>query len=268
MSVMSALADPVLQRDPYPHYQRLVSEQPVLWNETHWVISGHAEALAVLSDPGVSSSRAKLEYLAPEERANFQPLIDLNTAMMLFLDPPSHTRLRGLVAKAFSAKMIEQLRPRMTELVDELLDEVDGADEWDVMTALANPLPAHVIAELLGVPPTDREQFRAWTNDYAAWLGGLVEDANLRHRANLAAIEMGGYLQEIFALRRRQPADDLISALVQAEEEGDRLSEQELLSTVFLLLAAGNETTTNLIGNGILTLLRNPDQLARLRSEP
>lgn len=268
MSAMTALANAEMQRNPYPHYQRLVTEQPVLWDEWHWVISSHAEVLAVLSDPGVSSKRALLEYLPPEERAEFRALVELNTAMMLFLDPPSHTRLRGLVAKAFSAKMIEQLRPRIAALVNEMLDEVDGAGEWDVMTALANPLPAQVIAELLGVPPEDRDQFRAWTNDYATWLGTLSEDVGLRQRANLAAIEMGRYLQEIFALRRRRPADDLITALVQAEEEGDRLSEQELLSTVFLLLAAGNETTTNLIGNGLLTLLRNPDQLTRVRAEP
>lgn len=268
MSAMQQLANVATQRNPYQHYQQLVTEQPVLWDEWHWVISGHAEVLTVLSDPGVSSKRAQLEYLPPEQRAEFAALIELNTAMMLFLDPPSHTRLRGLVAKAFSAKMIEQLRPRMTELVDELLDEVDGSGDWDVMTTLANPLPAQVIAELLGVPPADREQFRGWTNDYAAWLGTLSEDAGLRQRANLAAIEMGEYLRDIFALRRRQPADDLITALVQAEEAGDRLSEQELLSTVFLLLAAGNETTTNLIGNGLLTLLRNPTELARLRAEP
>jgi pimeloyl-[acyl-carrier protein] synthase len=195
-------------------------------------------------------------------------LIDINKDMILFLDPSNHTLLRSLVAQAFSARRVEDLRPRIAGLVDDLLETVEPGQPWDLIDTLANPLPGLAIAELIGVPTADQQRFTDWANDYGAWLGAWRSDEELRYRANRSAIELSTYLRDLVKERRTQLGDDLLSGLIQAEEEGKRLSESEMISTVFLLLFAGNETTTNLIGNGILTLLRHPEELERLRADP
>jgi cytochrome P450 len=186
---------------------------------------------------------------------------------MLVMDPPDHTRVRGLVNKAFTPRRVASLRQHIEGIVDELLGSVAGRGTLDVIADLAAPLPAFVIAELLGVPRQDYPQFKAWSNDLLALAGGLNRDDALgRFRHGLDALL--GYLRKIISARRKEPRDDLISAMIAAQEAQDALSDSELLATCNLLLLAGHETTTNLIGNGLLALLRNPAELARLRAEP
>jgi cytochrome P450 len=186
---------------------------------------------------------------------------------MLIMDPPDHTRARKLVNKAFTPKRIAALRPRIEALVAEEIDAMAERGETDLIHDLAEPLPAIVIAELLGVPPEDHRQFRQWSSRLIA----AIAAPTLEERQN-ASLDAGqkilSYLRDIIAARRREPRDDLISAMIQAQEESDALSDEELLATSQLLLLAGHETTTNLIGNGTLALLREPEQLARLRDDP
>lgn len=254
--------------DPYPVYRRLLSEAPVTQRNGGWILSGYEHVLTALTDRRMSSRRGSLQYLPDDEREKVSALIETNRDMILFLDAPDHTRLRGLVAQAFSAKMIEGMRPRIHALVDTLLDEVEGQSSWDLMTTLAQPLPGMVITMMLGTPLEDWTKIRAWSEDYADWLGSVTEDEQQRLRANQAVIEWNAYIREQAALRREEPQDDLLTALVMAEDNGDRLTEQEVLSTCLLLLFAGNETTTNLIGNGVLTLLRHPDAWHQLHGDP
>jgi cytochrome P450 len=181
------------------------------------------------------------------------------------LDPPDHTRIRSLVSKAFTPRRVEKLRARVAELVDELLH--GKGREIDLVRDLAYPLPVIVIAELLGVPAKDRDRFKRWSEELSAILDPLSAGGRLG-RANRAFADAAHYMRRIFEERRREPRDDLVSALVAAEEAGDRLSEIELLSVTMLILGAGHETTTNLIGNGVLALLRNPAERRRLADEP
>jgi cytochrome P450 len=183
-------------------------------------------------------------------------------------DPPDHTRLRALVQKAFTPRMIDQLRPRIITIVGELLERIaEREGQFDLIADLAYPLPVVVIAELLGVPPEDRSVFREWSSVLAASLDPLVSP-ELMARVYPARQALHAYLRGIIAQRRREPRSDLISALVGVEERGDVLSEPELVVMCTLLLIAGHETTVNLIGNGMLALLRHPEQLERLRRSP
>lgn len=186
---------------------------------------------------------------------------------MLGLDPPDHTRQRGLVSRAFTPRRIEDLRPRIAELVDERLDELAEAGTADAMTVLANPLPVSVISEMLGVPQTDWPEIRGLVSDVVLSLepGATVDELK---RAEAAADELWRYFAELVALRRAEPGDDLLSALIEARDDRDMLSEGEILAVANLLFAAGAETTTNLIGNGLNALFDNPDQLDRLWADP
>ncbi len=186
---------------------------------------------------------------------------------MLDFDPPKHTRLRGLVSKAFTPRAIEKLEPRIDVVVNELLDAVGNQDRFDLIDAVAFPLPVIVIAEMLGVPPEDRDRFRGWSDDIAMTVEPLLDEPDV-HKVRKATGELFEYFEGQIEKRRTSPQDDLLSGLMAAEEAGDRLTREELLSTLMLLLVAGNETTRNLIGNGMLALLRHPDQLERLRQHP
>jgi cytochrome P450 len=186
---------------------------------------------------------------------------------MLFQDPPDHTRLRSLVSRAFTPGAVERLAPRIQELIDELLDVVMGRDHFDVIEAFAGPLPVIVIAEMLGVDPADRHDFKRWSDWQAMSLNPLLTD-DQQAATEKAGTELGEYLERVLAARRADPQDDLISALIAVEEAGDQLTDRESVSMCELLLAAGNVTTTDLIGNGIWLLLRHPDQLQLLRADP
>jgi hypothetical protein len=186
---------------------------------------------------------------------------------MLFMDAPDHTRLRGLVTRAFTPRVVEGLRPRITELVDQLLDDAAEAGELDVIAGFGRPLPVAVIAEMLGVPGEDQDRFRSWSEALAHTVDPAMTP-DTAARAAVAGLEFMEYFHELSEERRQRPREDLLSALVAEEDAGDRLSTDELVANCILLLIAGHETTTNLIGNGTLALLRNPDELARFRAEP
>ena len=186
---------------------------------------------------------------------------------MLALDPPDHTRLRALVSRAFTPKSVATLQPKVEQIADDLLHAIEGQTRFDLMNAFAFPLPVIVIAQMLGVHTEDLSRFKAWSNLISLSIEPILDDENIK-RARQARVELEAYFEEIIAQRRRKPQADLTSDLVAAEEAGDRLTHAELVTTLILLLVAGNETTRNLIGNGMLALLKNPDQFQRLRRQP
>jgi cytochrome P450 len=234
-----------------------------------WVAASHAAVQSVLREPGWSSDHRKATGHADYQSERGIPEVadELLSKVLVFMDAPDHTRLRGLVSKAFTPRSVERLRPRIRHLTDELLAPLRDAGRFDVINDFAFPLPVTVICELLGVPAEDREMFRQQTRDLAVILDWDITPEQFGGAAG-AALNFAAYLVPLFDERRRAPKADLISALVAAEEAGDRLGADELLTTVVLLLTAGHETTMNLIGNGLLALLRNPEQLEILRSRP
>jgi cytochrome P450 len=251
--------------NPYPLYQQLLAHAPVHWNDVlhAWTLVRYVDVVGCLTDARFSAQRQRPDRPDPDTRL---------ARSMLVLDPPDHTRLRALVQKAFTPRMVEQLRPRIIAIVGELLDRMSqkaGLELGviDLIGELAYPLPVVVIAELLGVPAEDRVRFQAWSAVLAANLDPLVPES-VATRVVDARRDLHAYLRDIIALRRREPRADLISALVAVEEQGDVLSEPELVNMCTLLLVAGHETTVNLIGNGMLALLRHPDELAHLRADP
>jgi cytochrome P450 len=259
---------PEFRADPYPFYRRLRETDPVHWNPPGiWVLTRYADAAAMLRSPRMSSDFRNSDlYLTFREMQGIDPQAEREPSM-LFRDPPDHTRLRGLVTKAFTAKRIEDLRPRMQHIVDGLLDAAFERGEMDVVADLAYPLPVTVICEMLGVPREDHHRFHAWSADLVVTLDPMVP-GDVMARALLAGEAFDAYLGDLIAKRRRAPQDDLLTALIAAEEEGGRLSQDELLSQLVLLLVAGHETTVNLISSGTFALLQHRDQLERLRVDP
>jgi len=264
--------NPVLRSDPYPFYARLRETDPFhrCRNADGWVLSRYEDVLAVLRDPSYSADernhRRYRSFVRRFQNAGLPDPYADDRGSMLRLDPPDHTRLRGLVAKAFTPRAVERMRPRIEAILKELLEARPARGPMELVTELAAPLPVRVIAEMLGIPPEDGERFRHWSNEVVRSLGeGTHED---RRAAERAGAELDRYFEATIAARRAAPKDDLISALASAEDAGDRLKRNELLSTLTLLLVAGNETTTNLISNATLALLRNPAQLELLRRAP
>jgi cytochrome P450 PksS len=264
------IASPAHKADPFPFYARLRDAAPIYrvtlpGGRPAWLVARYDDVAMVLKDERFAKD--KLNALTPEQSARepwmpamFRPL----TRNMLDLDPPDHTRLRALVQKAFTPGLVEQLRPRVQYLADRLLDSLRGRTHFDLIRDYALPIPTTVIAEMLGVPPADRHRFHRWSR--------AIVSINPSSLGTLLVLpHVWAFLRLIRRLirsKRAAPGDDLLSALVRAEEAGDRLSEDELVAMAFLLLVAGHETTVNLIGNGMLALLQHPDQLARLRAEP
>ncbi len=260
--------DPKFIADPYPTYRQLRERDPYHPSPLTGalVLSKYEDIDAVLRDYKMFSSEREParsrdpQGVADRVERELQP-------SMLSLDPPDHTRLRGLVSRAFTPRQVAKMEDHIRDTAQALLDEVSGSNEFDLMSNLAALLPTVVIAEMIGVPTEDREQFKAWSDQFARVL-----------EPNLAADELGvvfetaqlfdGYFRGIVAEHREQPQDDLVSRLIEAEQEGDRLSEEEMIVTLRLLLVAGNETTTNLIGNGMKALLEHPEQLQLLREQP
>jgi cytochrome P450 len=253
--------------NPYPFYHRLRATQPVLRVPAldAWIVTTYEGVNGCLRNPRLSSDRF------PRARARLEAkglagLIDDRMRSMIHMDAPDHTRLRALVNKAFTPRVVEAMEGRIDAILEELLDAAQKKGRFDLIADLAYPLPVMVIAEMLGVPAEDRSKFKRWSDDLSAVLAGdpaALSDEVLR-RVMAAREELVDYFRAIAVKRRLSPGNDLISALVQAEEEGGRLSEDELYSTLVLLLVAGNETTTNLIGNGMLALLNHPDEMRRV----
>ncbi|MCI0855842.1 MAG: cytochrome P450 [Chloroflexi bacterium] len=262
---------PEAQADPYPLYRSLREADPVHHSELMdlWVLTRHEDVSFVLKDARFSADRRKSTNLLVAQARKMQeegPFAQANT--MLSADPPEHTRLRGLVSKAFTPRRIEEMRPHIQEIVDALLDDVQDREEFDLIEHLSYPLPVIVIAEMLGIPPENRAEFKRWSNDLVATMSGPGTSPDALERAQSSGLEMADYFKGVIAERRKEPRDDLLSAMIAAEERGEVLSEDELLASCMLLLAAGNETTTNLIGNGMLSLLRHEDQLDKLLGDP
>jgi cytochrome P450 len=262
---------PEMLADPYPTYRSMRERGPILRDPsgTHWVVTGYAEARVVLTDArfGEAAGRGGRMRLSLTNLEGPDHLLG-RVETMLSVDPPEHSRLRGLVSKAFTPRSIEALRPRIQEIVDELLDGVEGRAEFDLISELAWPLPITVIAEMLGVPPEDRADFKRWSDEMIATLGGRSMGMEVLQQARQANRELAEYFTRVIAERRAEPREDLISGLVAAEEQGQVLSVDEILGTAALLLVAGNETTTHLIGNGMLALFRHREEMARLRADP
>ena len=271
------LFDPRWSSDPFPLYAGLRARAPLHRNEFgFWVAARHADCLAVLRDRGASVERSSM---MDEETSNAfdggldsddpRAIAEFENRSFLVRDPPDHTRLRGLVAKAFTPKVVEALRGRTQEIVDELIDVALDEGTIDLVDRFAYPLPVRVICELLGVPVGDQERFKVWSHALARGLDPNfllppeVIEASAEAREQFAA-----YFFELLAERRRSPGEDLLSQLVAAEDGGTVLSEAELLSTCILLLVAGHETTVNLIAGGALALLEHPSQLERYRLDP
>ncbi|HLZ22932.1 MAG TPA: cytochrome P450 [Ktedonobacterales bacterium] len=274
---LETLRDPRVRANPYPFYARLRSEAPLHWDaaagmDGGWVLTRHADVMAALRDPHVTAERLEppqgTDWLPEEYQAAARQVFRAMPHQLLFLDPPDHTRLRGLMSKAFTPRLVEALRPRIVALADELLDPIERAGRMDVIAELAYPLPAIVIAELLGVPPEDRAQFIRWSSDF----GGFLDGSNLTMEQAMMALQgvsdFMDYFRNIIATRRTTPRDDLLQALLIARERDDKLTEDELLANLVLLLAAGHGTTTHLLGNGLLALLRNREQYERLVADP
>jgi pimeloyl-[acyl-carrier protein] synthase len=259
--------DPEFLADPYPTYHRLRAEDPVHQSPLgFWVLTRYEDVSAVLRDP-----RFIKEPLAALVAARFGADVPRGMGLsMLDRDPPDHTRLRALVSKAFTPRVVEGLRPRIRQIVDGLIVRAQAVGAMDLIEEFAYPIPVNVICELMGVPVQDHERFKGWSLDIARGLDSvwLPPDSEVPRRSAAARHAISGYFRELIAARRASPRGDLLSALIAAEEAGDKLSEEELVATCILILIAGHETTVNLIGNGVLALLRHPDELDRLRRTP
>ncbi len=244
-------------RDPYIQYKALRERDPVHFNEARssWILTRYNDMVPVLRD----DERFSAERMGPQADPDVP-------RSMLNSDPPTHTRLRNLVNKAFTPRTIRNLQDRIQEIVDSLIADVEGRGEMEAVTDFAYPLPITVIAEMLGVPSADRDFFRDQSQKIAVALGP-IEDMEVAMQALDGRNHLVDYFNELIPKRRERADDDLITALLQAEESGDSLSHAELLAMLLLLLVAGHETTVNLIGNGLLALLRHPDQFDRLRTE-
>jgi pimeloyl-[acyl-carrier protein] synthase len=256
---MGRFFTPEFFADPYPTYDELRGE-PVHWEEEleGWVLTGYGEVAAALADPRVSRGGGPREG---------DLLTRLLTRMMLFTDPPGHTRLRALANRAFTPRRVEALRPRIAAIVDELLAPVEEG-EWELIEGLAYPLPVIVIAEILSLPSGDQALFKRWSDDVIAVAAGRAASPELREQALRSATELAEYFAGLVDELRARPNDTLLSGLVEAEEGSTRLSEDELLANAILLLMNGHETTTFAIGNGMHSLLRHPSELVRLRDDP
>jgi len=255
---------PEFIENPFPVYHRLRSEDPVHESPMgFWVLTRYDDVAGMLRDARFGRKGFDTLLQARFGEAGF----DLS---MLFRDPPDHTRLRALVSKAFTPRVVEEMRGRIQEIVDALLDRAQDVGRMDVIADLAYPLPVIVICEMLGVPAENRDLFRRWSVDIARSLDAIAlpTEPEVIERGTAARHALADYFRGLIAERRRRPKADLLSDLIAAEEQGDKLTEGELMATVLLLFVAGHETTVNLIGNGMLALLRHPAELRALRADP
>ncbi|WP_433336494.1 cytochrome P450 [Spirillospora sp. CA-294931] len=257
--------DPAYRADPYPYYQRLREQAPIYRTPLgHWLLSRWEDCTAVLRDARFGHGSASLL-----RENTFRKPVEGRARPFILLDPPEHTRLRSLVNKAFTPRTVSRLAGRIQELTDEMLDRVIDAGEVDFMDAVAYPLPVTVISELLGVPAADRDAIRDLSHVVARSV-----DPDFQHtpeelaRRDDAFTRFDDYFRGLAAERRVRPADDLLTSLVTVHQDGERLTEPELLTTCILLYVAGHETTMDLLGNGLLALIRHPEERERLRADP
>jgi pimeloyl-[acyl-carrier protein] synthase len=265
---------PEFYADPYPYYDAVRNVAPVIWSESEqgWVVTGYEQVAAILHDPERFSSAGRmaalLDRLPVEDRDHFQPIYDHFSGGIIRSDPPDHTRLRQLINATFTPRVIKTNQANIETTMRRLFDQFEADQNVDLVSQFAFPLPATVICRMLGVPTDDLEQVRDWTIRINSVVAGALPLREAAEEMQKALVELQDYYRAMIAQRHQSPQEDLMSLLVAAEDEGERLTEAELLSTAENLLAAGHETTTNLISNTVLTLLRHPQQWQRLATHP
>lgn len=256
-------------RDPYPHYDRLRTSDPIhVTPFGHFVASRHADVTLVMRDKRFGKDYVERSKRRYGDKIMDEPVFRSMSHWMLQADPPDHTRLRGLVVKAFTARRVEDMRPRIQEIVDQAIDAVIDRGHMDLIEDFAFRLPVTIICEMLGIPEDHREVFYKSSRDGGRLLDPVPLTPEEIKKGNDGNLMAQMYFQQLFELRRKNPGDDLTTQLVQAEEDGNKLTNEELTANIILLFGAGHETTVNLIGNGLLALHRNPDQLALLKARP
>ena len=262
------LMEPEVLANPYPLFHRLRREDPVHWDPfLHcWVVTRYEDVQRVLHTFTAARTPTP-EQLGAMGLERLAPLARIMVRQMLFLDPPDHTRLRRLASTAFTPRRVEGLRSHIRDIANRLVDEVAGSGRMDVIADLAAPLPAVVTAEMFGVPSEDHQMLKDWSADFAEMLGNFQHNPDHFARAQAAAEGMGAYFRDQIAAHRRHPRDGLIQALIEAEVDGNTLTLDELVANLIVTMVGGQETTTNLIGNGLLSLLRWPEQLAKLDAD-
>jgi pimeloyl-[acyl-carrier protein] synthase len=268
-----SLLTPEFFANPYFFYHQLRSKEPVYWSSRlqAWLLTRYADVVSALYDRRLNSGdriAAILSQLPEAVKAEMRPLADHLTKWMAFTDPPDHTRLRTMVSQAFTSSMVARLGPQIQTIVDELLNVSQAGGRLDLIRDFAFPLPAIVIAEMLGIPREDRDQFKQWSNDIAGFVSAGQVIVQKAESARQSVLALRDYFHDIAARRRQHPREDLISSLVTPGQHGDKLNEDELISMCVQLLFAGHETTVGLIGNGLLALMQNPDQLQKLKDDP
>jgi pimeloyl-[acyl-carrier protein] synthase len=263
------LLDPDVLADPYPLYRKLRDWDPVCWDPfLHaWVVTSYADVATVLQK--FSADRTPTpDQLKAMGLGALESVAQVMVRQMLFMDAPAHTRLRGLCSSAFTSRRVELLRSHIQDITDELLDRVQPLGRMDVIADFANPLPAIVTAELLGVPTSDHQQLKAWSADFAEMLGNFQHNPDRADRVLRSVAEMTAYFRAAVREQARLPHGGLIHHLMTASVAGTQLSEDEVIANTIVTMVGGQEATTNLIGNGLLTLLRHPTKLTRLRDDP
>lgn len=260
---------PEFIRNPYPYYERLRTMDPMHLNaHGAYVASRHAEVSLVLRDKRFGKDFVERTVRRYGPKIMEEPAFRSMSHWMLQQDAPDHTRLRGLVVKAFTARRVEDMRPRIQTIVDETLDRIIPQGKMDLIEDFAFRLPVTIICDMLGIPEEHREAFYSGSRDGGRLLDPVPMSPEEIKQANAGNVMAAMYFHQLFELRRKQPGDDLTTQLVQAEEDGQKLTNEELTANIILLFGAGHETTVNLIGNGLLALFRNPDQLALLKADP
>lgn len=261
-------------RDPYPTYRRFLEDDQIFHSVPYggggWAVFRHAACSSLIRDSRLSARRVGASFLAlpPERRAEFGELARMLSLWLLFIDSPKHSRLRKLMNKGFSRAVAEGLRPQIEAIVDRMLETMRHASEADVVREVAYPLPVRVIAEMFGVREPLHERFICWSDAVAMFLGNPNRTVEQTHIAQEAVLALKEFFRGAVAERRQQKGSDLISLLLDIEEDGEVLTEEELYAQCVMLLGAGHETTRNLIGNGMYTLLRHPEKMARLQKNP
>jgi cytochrome P450 len=272
MTMIYDPAHPIVRADPYPSYARLRAEDPVHWHPglRSWILTRYDDVAAALSGPSMSPDRLTPFYAAlPEQmQSTLAEMMRYLNLWIIFRDPPDHTRVRGLVSKAFLPGTILGFRSQIEAIIDRLLADLAKKSEADLVADFTMPLPALVIMTMMGVPADHLHDVKAWSDDIMLFIGTARATEDKYTRAQRGAVAMAALFREEIGKRRADPGDDLLSLLIAARDEQDRLSEDELVATAMLLLFAGHETTTNLLSTATLTMMRNPDQRARLAANP
>jgi len=257
--------------NPFPIFAELRERDPVHWSDVlgGWVLTRYRDVRQVLNDPRFSADRITpfRAHLEPAARAQVAELLRTLGLWAVFNDAPAHTRRRGLLNKAFTPRAVMGLRPLIERIVAHLLSRVVARENMDLIAEFAYPLPASVIAGMIGVPIEDIDRVKIWSDEIAAFVGSALATPDKRERGERGVCEMSAYFREIVADHRKHPKDDILSALLAVEESGSGFTEDELVASCILLLFAGHETTTNLVGNGVLALLRHPAAHAALRQD-